>query len=140
MPRAPLGIAVAVALPGGDVVGQLLVVERGALAADRGVRLLGVAAQVDVVHERDEPGERRFGRHRGFRVKDGWQWLGVDRDEADGVLGDRLGLGDDHRDRLPREHGLAARQRLEHPHVVAMADGQVGGREHGDHAGQRESL
>ena len=64
--------------------------------------------------------------------------LVVHDDRLDAVLGCRLALRDDDRDRLAREDDLLARERLRGAVVARRRDREVGGGQHRDDAGHRE--
>ena len=128
------GVAVAIALARDHVGRQGLVVEVSPGTTHGRMDRSGVIDVRVGGHERPKTGERRIGRHGRIHVDDRGQRLRVHDHELDGVLRRGLGLGHDQRHRLAREQDLIRGQRLEHPHVVAMADGQVGRGQDGDHA------
>ena len=116
-------------------------VEFGTLAADRGVGRLGRSTLGVLVR-----GRGRASRASGLsaciaacEVHHGRQPLGIHVDQLGGVLGGRLGLGDDERHRLPDEQRLLAGERLEHPHVLDRGDRQIGGGQDRDHTGHRRA-
>jgi hypothetical protein len=57
-----------------------------------------------------DPGRLGTLRGRASKIHDGMDGCQLDPDTSDPVLGCRLGLGDDHRDRLACEHDLIARE------------------------------
>ena len=78
------------------------------------------------------------GLHRRLEVEHRLEWLELKLDELGAVLGDRLGLGHDHRHRLPGVDSLLARERLVGAPATGADDRQVGRREHRDDTRQRQ--
>ena len=83
-----------------------------------------------------EPGARGAGQDRALHVGHGLDVLEFDVDQLDRVGGERLGLGDRDRDRLPGVHDLLACERILGPAGAFGDDRQIVGGEHGDDAGQ----
>ena len=129
------GVDVAIYEPGRPehVLGQLLFVA-DAGGGDRGV---GVAEVPVVALVGDvEPRARGAGQDGSLDVGHGLYVLEFDVDQLDRVGGERLGLGDRDRDRLPGVHDLLAGERIFRPARAFGDDRQIVGGEHGDDAGQ----
>ena len=81
-----------------------------------------------------DAGEWRAWFHRGEQVHGGRQWIELDVDEPDGILGSGRGFGDDQGDRLARVDDLVTSKGLESPLGPGSNERQVAGGEHRDHA------
>ena len=88
------------------------------------------------------PDGRGVGLEGVERVEDGREVFVLDVDEADGVFGGGLGLGDDGGDGLAAESGLALRQHLAGPGGGRDLEdgGEVVGGDDGEDAGLLEGL
>ncbi len=103
---------------------------------DAGVDRLEVSRLV--VRLLDGPRERSTDVHRCLDVDDRRERLVVDEDSLGAVLGRRLRLADDERDRLAREDDLVAGERLGGSVRSGGRDREIGRREHGDDSGEGE--
>jgi hypothetical protein len=103
---------------------------------DPGVDGLEVAALVVRLLHHAREGCARL--HRSLDVDDGCEWLVVDGDHLGAVLGGRLGLGDDQRERLPGEDDLLAREWFRSSIRALRREREIGGDENRDDTGNRE--
>ena len=129
------GVDIAARQAGGaeHVLGQLLLVADPA-GGNRGVGVAEVAV-VTLVGGM-EPGARRAGPDGALHIDDGLDALELELDQLDRVRGQRFGLRDRDRDRLPGVHDLLAGERILGPARAGGDDREVVGGEHGDDAGQ----
>jgi hypothetical protein len=118
-----------------NVVGELLLLFVVLAAVDSGVDRLEVAARLLLV---GDAGQRRAGLHRLLHVDDRLERLVLDHDRLHAVLGRRLAVGDDDRNRLACEDDLVSRERLRGAVVAGRLDREVGGGEDRDDAGHGE--
>ena len=115
------------------VLGQLLFVADAA-GGDRRVSVAEVAV-VDLGGD-TEPGARGARQDGALDVGHGLDVLEFDVDQLDRVGGERLGLGDRDRDRLPGVQDLLAGERILRPAGPCGDDREIVGDEDGDDAGQ----
>ena len=113
---------------GGELLGRVVLLPVVDACVDR----LEVAALLRLL---DDAGERRTRLHRGLDVDDRGERLVLDDDDLGAVLGRRLGLRDDERDRLSGEDDLLARERLGRAVGAGRREREVRRQEDGDDTG-----